>query len=198
MTDPKLPQVPDSPAGHTPALQPDATRRRLAGLGVTAVFTLASRPVLAGTCNSPSAHASGNMSFRGEPPVCSGRTPAGWRGTVNGNNPNNGFPGGNVDFSAVFANGNGVNWPGGGNGRLYMVMGETDNNNANPTPNPISKEFAATLLSIRDNRIPATVLDEGKLINMWVEWRTTGSFKPKAGVSWNAGAIIDYLRALQA
>ena len=40
------------------------SRRRLtgAGLGVSAIFTLASQPVLANTCLSPSAACSGNLS----------------------------------------------------------------------------------------------------------------------------------------
>lgn len=184
------------PESHpTPPANP--ARRKLAVLGVGAVATLASRPVLAGTCNSPSAAASGNMSVRGTPPMCSGRSPQQWVDASNSNDPNNGFPGGNVVFSTVFANGNGILWPTDDNGRLRQVMSAPDNSNANPTPNPISKEFAATLLNIRDGRIPAAVLDEGRLIGMWVEWRSTGKFSPMAGIDWDANQIVTYLRSLQ-
>jgi hypothetical protein len=209
------------PEGESQAV--DLSRRKLGmGLGVSAVFTLASRPVLAGQCMSPSSAASGNLSTHGEPPTCTGLTPAQWVATVtsgtsnNGllggslfgrvlsasadNNPDNGFPGGNVEFNDVFANGSGINWPNGSNGRLRQVMdiaAYPDNGNAAPNPNPISAEFAATLLNIRDGRIPSSVLTENALIGMWTEWRTSGQFAPKAGAAWNADQIVAYLRTLQ-
>ena len=178
------------------------SRRKLAGaaLGAGAIFTLASRPVLAGVCNSPSAAASGNMSHHGPAPNCTGRSPAQWVASVNSNQTNNGFPGTNVVFNSVFANGNGIIWPNGANGRLRQVMDSTanpDNVNATPRPNPISAEFAATLLSIRGGRIPTAVLTEVALIGMWNDWRTTGTFQPKAGVNWDANQIVTYLRTLQ-
>lgn len=176
----------------------DLSRRKLGmGLGVSAIFTLASRPVLAGVCNSPSAAASGNLSHHGTPPSCTGRSPAQWVASVTSNNPNNGFPGGNTEFNDTFANGGGINWPNGANGRLYAVMTTANNNNADPRPNPISAEFAATLLNIRDGRIPATILSEVKLVHMWNDWRDTNAFEPKLGASWGDTQIVAYLRSLQ-
>ena len=86
---------------ETPAPQPeeashsvDVSRRRLGiGLGASAVFTLASRPVLAGQCMAPSSAASGNLSSHGTPPTCTGLTPAQWVSTPPGQ-----YPGGNVSF----------------------------------------------------------------------------------------------------
>jgi hypothetical protein len=197
------PETPDTPSASPDARSVDPTRRKLAGLGVATIFTLASRPVLAVECNSPSAAASGNLSFHGTPPNCTGRSPSTWVSSVDSsspNNPNNGFPGGNVEFNNVFANGNGIDWPNGANGRLYEVMNSSsnpDNANTNPRPNPISAEFAATLLNIRGGHIPAEILTEVKLINMWNEWRNTGGFHPTAGMTWNDTQIVNYLRSLQ-
>lgn len=200
----------------------DQSRRKLTGaaLGVSAIFTLASRPVLAGQCMSPSSAASGNLSTHGTPPTCTGLTPAQWVAlaqttTPNSpNNPNNGFPapGGNAKFHDEFAKGSRADW---GNARLYEVMGgdatsgqggflgslgggNSASSAANPiSTNPISMEFAATLLNIRDSRIPATVLTENGLIGMWNEWMGKGVFAPKAGATWDTDQIVAYLRTLQ-
>lgn len=197
----------NSPDSEKPAARPaqeraaiDVARRKLSmGLGASAVFTLASRPVLAGQCMTPSAAASGNLSHHGTPPTCTGRTVAQWVALANGNNnPNNGFPGGNVVFNSVFANGNGINWPNGSNGRLYRVMTAPSNANSKPQPNPISAEFAAALLNIRGGFVPPTVLNDVGLIGMWNEWKDTGVFTPKAGATWDANQIVAYLRTLQA
>ena len=187
----------------------DTSRRKLAGaaLGVSAIFTLASRPVLAGQCMTPSSAASGNLSTHGTPPNCTGRTPAQWVASTNGNsnsnNENNGFPGGNVNFhfqsstvlNGVFKKGSRANWNG---NTLRAVMGASDNGNASPSANPISKEFAAALLNIRGGFVPVRVLTEVQLIGMWNEWMDSGVFAPKANASWTANQIVTYLRTLQA
>ena len=224
-------EIPARPPVQDPA-RVDLSRRKLGvGLGVSAVFTLASRPVLAQQCLSASAAASGNLSTHGAVPTCSGLTPGEWVALAQNTNPTdpnsptqNGFPGGNVNFHApaLFASGSRADW--GSSTRLYEVMaggtntpgtttpssqggflGSRGADNASaatsiiapPTgPNPISMEFAATLLNIRDGRIPNSVLDETKLIGMWNEWLTTGVYAPMAGVAWNADQIVIYLRTL--
>jgi len=189
-------ETPSTPSVSPDASSPDQTRRKLAGLGGAAILTLASRPVLAVTCNSPSAAASGNLSTHGTPLTCTGKSPSFWGDMGNRNSRN-------VRFDTVFASGTRANW---GNKTLKQVMLADDNNNGlNPTspnpadqPNPISKEFAATLLNIRDKRIPDTVLNETKLIGMWNEWLDSGIFQPGANSgSWDAGKIVIYLRSLQ-
>lgn len=184
----------------------DTSRRKLAGaaLGVSAIFTLASRPVLAGQCMTPSSAASGNLSTHGTPPTCTGRTPAQWVDSTNSNNEDNGFPGGNVNFhlqttnpvlNGVFKIGSRADW---GNNTLRAVMATTDNANVSPSANPISKEFAAALLNIRGGFVPPGVLTEVQLIGMWNEWMDKGFFAPKANTSWKADQIVTYLRTLQA
>lgn len=229
-----MPTPPDSEISSSaprPKSRPvDLPRRRLGvGLGVSAVFTLASRPVLAGQCMSASSAASGNLSVHGPALTCTGLTPAQWvdraqnANPMDPNNPTqNGFPGGNVQFHAVslFVSGSLADW--GPSARLYEVMADEDSptgtGNTNkrggflastaesntaatssaPNPaNPISMEFAATLLNIRDGRIPSGVLTETGLIGMWNEWMDTGMYAPMAGTTWNADQIVAYLRTLQ-
>lgn len=205
----------------------DLSRRKLGlGLGVSAVFTLASRPVLAGTCLAPSSAASGNLSTHGTTPLCAGHTPEWWvnfaaaRSPAAPDQPDNGYPGGNVKFHEAFASGGSANW---GNDRLYVVMGGTTSgssrrsgvlgspsggnggNSGNSVdtfstttgPNPVSAEFAATLLNIRDGLVPAAVLNETRLMGMWNEWLMDGTYSPMAGATWNTDQIVTYLRSLQ-
>jgi hypothetical protein len=214
------PETQDTPPAASQNDAIDQSRRKLTGaaLGASAIFTLASRPVLAGQCMSPSSAASGNLSTHGTPPTCTGLTPEQWvaqaNTTAHPNNPDNGFPGGNVKFHdpSVFASGSRAAW---GNARLYEVMGgnatpgqggflgtpgagNSAGSAANPiSTDPISKEFAATLLNIRDSRVPATVLTENALIGMWNEWMGEGVFAPMAGATWDTDQIVAYLRTLQ-
>ncbi|MEQ1662892.1 MAG: hypothetical protein ABL877_09380 [Thiobacillus sp.] len=185
--------LPQDAAADSPV---DLSRRKLgAALGVSAVFTLASRPVLATTCVSASAAASGNLSTHGTPPNCTGKSPVAWVGANAGKTQHFHPQTSPTVTTGVFKTGTKANW---GNKTLFQVMKATaDNGNAAPTPNPISAEFAATLLSIQNGHIPVAVLTDSKLINMWNEWMNTGTFAPKAGVSWNASQIVSYLRTLQ-
>lgn len=219
-----MPITPDSEASaRQPERDPhqvDLSRRKLGlGLGVSAVFTLASRPVLAAECMATSSAASGNLSSPGTLATCTGLSPDQWVAlAAPPNNPNDAFPGGNVEggnvkFHEAFASGSAANW---GETRLYEVMGGTRpgrggmlgspaNKKSSDTidtfaatgPNPISAEFSATLLNIRDGRIPDRVLNETKLMGMWFEWLTTGTFSPMAGATWNTEQIVTYLQSLQ-
>jgi hypothetical protein len=218
----------ETPARHAdPEPKPvDLSRRKLGmGLGVSTVFTLASRPVLAAQCMAASAAASGNLSSPGSLALCTGLTPAQWVALAQSampNDPNNstqnGFPGGNVKFHDVLASGSSANW--GTATRLYEVMAAGSGVAINSRrggflgspasasdstslsvgangPNPISMEFAATLLNIRDGRIPDNVLNETGLIGMWNEWLTTNLYAPMAGATWDTDQIVAYLRTLQ-
>jgi hypothetical protein len=171
----------------------DQSRRKLTGaaLGVSAIITLASRPVLAQECLTPSAAASGNLSHHGDLPPCQGLSVDAWKVIA----PED-LPGGDPKFNDVFKkNSNKANW---NNDTLSVVLDSTDE--TTQKPNPISREFAATLLNIRSNPplIPPAVLNEVGLIGMWNEWVDTNAFVPKAGASWNGTQIVTYLRGLQA
>lgn len=199
MTPSQTPETPNPPAATEDEPRVDLSRRRLAGVGASAIFTLASRPVLAVQCNSPSAAASGNLSHHGMAPNCTGQTRAQWIASLTVSDPRN------VTFhpppppsrSGVFTDGGPGSRADWGNRTLRQVMQAADNGNATSRPNPISAEFAATLLNIRDGRIPDSILTEVALIHMWNEWMDSGAFTPKLGASWNAAQIVNYLRSLQ-
>lgn len=221
-------EIPAPPSQHNPHAV-DLSRRKLGmGLGLSAVFTLASRPVLAQQCLAASAAASGNLSAPVTLSTCTGRTPAEWVAFAKSNFPespnipNNGFPtptfsllsasdGGNIVFNTVFGSGS--------DKRLYEAMGgdtrtvapsglggalssrsssgATSTSTITAPADPISMQFAATLLNIRDGRVPDNVLTETKLIEMWNELQTKGVFAPMAGATWDATQVMAFLRTLQ-
>lgn len=190
----RSPDTKDTQPVETQNGEINPSRRRLTGaaLGVSAIFTLASRPVLAQECVTPSAAASGNLSHHGTAPICTGKTAAYWAGIAQ-----NQYPGGNPKFKDVFTNGARATW--GSEDKLDDVLKDTTNTtNTGTKPNPISKEFAATLLNIRNDPNSVPVLTETQLIGMWNEWVSTGAFAPMAGASWSAAQIVTYLQGLQA
>ncbi|MDP2030209.1 MAG: hypothetical protein Q8K12_11280 [Thiobacillus sp.] len=217
--------TPDTPNTLPDASQQDAvdqSRRKLTGaaLGVSAILTLASRPVLAGQCMTPSAACSGNLSQHGTPTTCSGRSPGYWKqhperwplpylpGTCNG--------GGSVCNKAV-------NWKDGTlfhptfalvtNGIGNSFLADLDNNPTTPKTslsmmqvmmmndgaNPwgltdadnLGMHIVAALLNAKKGLTP--VLTELNVINIWNEWASKGYFEPTANVHWNAAQIVQYI-----
>jgi len=195
----RSPDTQDTPPEATQNGDIDSFRRKLTGsaLGVSAIFTLASRPVLAGQCMTPSSAASGNLSHHGTGNNCTGSTALTWAGTAPNTYPSgpNGRTG-NPKFKDVFSNGTKATW--GDNDKLDDVLKDTNNtDNTGTKPNPISKEFAATLLNIRRSSTSVPVLTETQLIGMWNEWKASGVFTPKAGATWDTATIVWYLQSLQ-
>lgn len=225
MSDNKL----DAHTGSTQPveLQPNSptslTRRRLTsvGLGVSAIFTLAGRPVLAAQCTSPSAAASGNLSQHGAPLTCTGRTPGYWKqpqhanawvapytqgtcsggGSGNGSNGSNGSNGcsaspqnwtGGTLFHDVFAGSNfKVN-----NQSLSMNQVMVMNNNSYPDvtdPDNLGSHIVAALLNAASGKTNG-VLSVMGVIGMWNEWVAKGYFEPSAGAKWNSAQIVAYLQ----
>jgi len=197
----------------------DQSRRKLAGaaIGATAILTLASRPVLAGVCESPSAAFSGNMSHHGTPITCSGRSPGYWK-----QHPNN-WPAPYDAGSATGQRNQAENWSGGtlfhptfalvtnsvGNSFLadfdqipttaptslsmmqVMQMNDGDNPWGLSDPANLGMHIVAALLNAKAGFTP--VVSESDVINMWREWAIQGYFEPVAGVEWNAAAIVEYI-----
>lgn len=168
----------------------DTSRRKLAGaaLGVSAIFTLASRPVLAQQCLSPSGFLSGTLvSHHGSPVNCSGKSPAQWV-TENSSTISS------TKFSSIFADVSmRVEW---GNDSLKKVMQDAGATNVTLKPNPISAEFAAALLNIRAGTYPAG-LNEAALRIMWTEFAKKNSYEVTAGVFWTPSQIVSYLQYLR-
>ena len=207
--------VPTSDAPTHSAI--NTSRRRLtgAGLGISAIFTLASRPVLAAQCTSASAAASGNLSQHGTPPQCTGRTPGYWKVSQHGQ-----------DWPALYKQGScNENGNGGGNGGCSespenWVGGTTFHpefqgskftiNNKSLTMNQVMVLNNSSYLGVTDqdnlgSHIVAALLNaaSGKTDGvltvatvkaMWSECQTKGYFEPMAGVKWTPAQVVAYLK----
>ena len=212
---------------HTPETQdtsPEASqdgeinpsRRKLTGaaLGVSAIFTLASRPVLAAQCMTPSAACSGNLSQHGTPTLCTGKSPGYWKEHTEAW-PSPYLPGSCTSGKKSYNQA--VNWQGGTlfhplfsgtqfmadldgnfstpNTSLSMMQVMMLNNGSNPwgltDPDNLGMHIVAALLNAKAGLTP--VLSETDVINMWNEWVSKGYFEPKANVQWNSKQIVDYI-----
>ena len=195
---------------------PNPTRRKLtgAGLGMSAIFTLASRPVLAAQCTSASAAASGNLSQHGTPIVCTGRSPGYWKQPQHAK-----------EWVAPYIQGSCSNGAGKGSmgcmespekwtgGTLFHdVFGgsnfKVNNKSLSMNQVMIMNNSSYAGLSDQDNcgcHIVAALLNaaSGKtngvlsvmdVIGMWNEWVAKGYFEPSAGAKWNSAQIVAYLK----
>lgn len=210
--------TPETPPAAAQNDTVDQSRRRLAGvaLGVSAVFTLASRPVLAADqCMTPSAAVSGNLSQHGTPTLCSGRTPGYWK-THPESWPSPYLPG-SCNGGQNICN-QAQNWK---NGTLFhplfsgtQFMADLDGNPATPKtslslmqvlmltnggnpwgltdPDNLGAHIVAALLNAAAGLTP--VLSVTDVIGIWNEWASKGYFEPTANVQWNSAQIVDYLK----
>jgi hypothetical protein len=216
---------------HTPTTPPDTTkqdsvdqsRRKMTGtaLGVSAILTLASRPVLAGQCMTPSAACSGNLSQHGTPTTCSGKSPGYWKehprswplpyapGTCTGGgsvcNKAEKWQGGTL-FHPIFAfvtNATGNSFLADFDGNpntpktslsMMQVMQMSDGNNpwGLTDQDNLGMHIVAALLNAKMGWTP--ILTEADVINMWNEWASKGYFEPTANVKWNAAQIVTYIK----
>jgi len=211
------PETQDTSPEALPHSEINPSRRRLAGaaLGVSAIFTLASRPVLAtDQCMSPSGAVSGNLSQHGTPTLCSGRTPGYWK-THSGSWPSPYLPG---NCNAGNSCNKVQNWKG---GTLFhplfsgtQFMADLDGNPGTPKtslslmqvlmlsngstpwgltdPDNLGAHIVAALLNAKAGLTP--VLSETDVIGIWNEWVSKGYFEPTANVQWNSAQIVDYLK----
>ena len=193
------------------------SRRRLtgAGLGMSVIFTLASRPVLAATCTTASAAASGNLSQHGAPLICTGRTPGYWKnlqhanewpapykqGTCNSGGSTNGAGGcsdspqnwtGGTAFHPLFGGSNfKIN-----NKSLSLNQVMVMNDSSYPgvkDPDNLGSHIVAALLNAASGKTDG-VLSVTTVIGMWNEWVAKGYFEPSAGVKWSSAQIVTYLK----
>jgi hypothetical protein len=198
----------------------DQSRRKLAGaaLGVSAILTLASRPVLAGQCVTPSAACSGNLSQHGTPTTCSGKSPGYWKqhpeqwplpylpGSCSDQcNKADKWSGGTL-FHPIFGlvtNGIGKSFladfdsnPISAPTSLSMMQVLMMNDGSNPwglfDPDNLGMHIVAALLNAKKGLTP--ILSESDVINMWNEWATKGYFEPTASVHWSSAQIVQYIQ----
>lgn len=196
----------------------NTSRRRLtgAGLGMSAIFTLASRPVLAAQqCTSPSAAASSNLSQHGTPTVCSGRTPGFWKNPQKASEWPSPYSQGTCAKSSTGkgksdtsegCSSSPANWSGGtlfhsvfGGSKFktlsltqVMALNDSDYQGIRDQDN-LGAHIAAALLNAASG-FTKGVLDENAVIGMWNEWVDKGHFEPTAGVTWYSAEIVMYLQ----
>jgi len=207
------PDIPNTPTDASSQQNVDQSRRKLAGaaIGATAILTLASQPVLAGVCRSPSAAFSGNMSHHGTPITCSGRSPGFWKERPE-EWPTTYDPGSCSDqcnkvenWSAgtlfhplfagdnFFANIDGDSMTDPTSLSMMQVMQMNDGNNSwhLSDPDNLGAHIVAALLNAEAGLTP--VLSVPDVTNMWREWESQGYFEPVAGVQWNSKDIVKYI-----
>jgi hypothetical protein len=187
------------------------SRRRLAGagLGMSVIFTLASRPVLAAGCTSPSAAASGNLSQHGAPLTCTGRTPGYWKNPQHANEWPAPYAQGTCN-SGSGCSSSPQNWTGGtafhplfggsnfkiNNKSLSLNQVMVMNNSSYPgvtDPDNLGAHIVAALLNAASGKTDG-VLSVTTVIVMWNEWLAKTYFEPSAGVQWNSAQIVTYLK----
>ncbi len=213
----QTPETQDTPPEALPSGEINPSRRRLAGaaLGVSVIFTLASRPVLAADqCMSPSGAVSGNLSQHGTPTLCTGRSPGYWKNkgqswpspylpgscsAGNGCNKPEKWTSGTL-FHPLFSgtrfiadlDGN----PGTPKASLSLMQVMMMNDGSNPwgltDPDNLGAHIVAALLNAKMGLTP--ILSEMDVIGIWNEWAGKGYFEPTAGVHWSSAQIVAYLK----
>lgn len=189
----------------------DRSRRRLtgAGVGVSAIFTLASRPVLAIQCVAASAAASGNLSHHGSPPQCDGRTPLFWSASEHKtewpfpyqqgtrvSDPTNGYGGssspsdwsGGTTFHPAFSGNKFKSLT------MTQVMLMNNNSYLGITDEDNLGAYCIAALLNAESRRTEDVLTVEKVQAMWTECQTKGYFEPTAGVRWLPAQVVAYLK----
>lgn len=160
------------------------SRRRFgkSGLAVSGVIaTFASRPVLgAEICKSPSGFLSGNLSTRGEQPVCSGRSPGYWKNHTSWPIPNRT----GAKFSSVFTCTKGTPYY---TITMFNLLNPQDFDKHN-----LGMHLVAAYLNAKAGWTPFLTVE--RLRSMWNELRMTGYFAPTAGVKWNAEQVVSYIK----
>lgn len=196
----------------------NTSRRRLtgAGLGVSAIFTLASRPVLAAHCTSASAAVSGNLSQHGTPLTCTGLSPGYWK-----QHPES-WPSPYLPGKCENDCNKTESWSSNSiNATLFHPVFYGDKFFADLDSNPITEKTSLSMMQVlkmndgsnpwgledADNlgaHIVAALLNaasgktnnaltESNVKTMWQECQMKGYFEPLAGVEWYPPRVVEYI-----
>ena len=185
-------EQPDANAGAPapdaiPALTPQgASRRRIAGLGVSGVLmTVASSGAMAQVvCKSPSGALSGNLNSHAPVQTCDGDNPAWWAKN---------FPSGvnkNTKFYQLFPTSDKV-----GNMNLSTVIAQRANNGVASVPALI----LATWFNVTAKPPKITVMTQQGVKDMWANYeRNGGVYRPGNGSQvWSSAQLASYLMSTQ-
>jgi hypothetical protein len=173
--------APAAPAAIPPLSPQGASRRRLAGLGVSGVvMTVASNHAMAGlVCKSPSGALSGDLNSQRPNVVCNGVSPGYWK-----NHPN-AWPA-QVKTSDLFS----LHFS--GNGPLSPLTCMQVLNKQKADKNNVAMHIVATYLNVLSGRI--TFLTGQAVRDIWAQYSTYGSYTPAGSTkSWNGSQLVDYL-----
>lgn len=163
----------------------NAGRRRFARSGIAAsgiIATLASRPVLATVCKSPSAALSGNLSNHHAPTACEGRSPGYWK--------NHDWPIPNREtalFRSVFNVPYTSKTP-----SFYSITMNDLLTEKNFDKDNFGMHLVAAYLNFVSGKSP--FLDTFTLNAMWSEIRLRHYFEPTAGVKWTRAQCVAYIQ----
>lgn len=176
--------APAAPAA-APAIPPltrrGASRRRIAGLGVSGVvMTVASNHAMAAlVCKSPSGAMSGNLNSQAPNVTCEGRSPGYWK-THTESWPSD------VKTSDKF-------------GKVFVCHGQLGTfsclkvlDHQDIDKNNVAMHIMATYLNVCSGKI--SFLTRQAVKDMWNEYNTNGTFRPTEGATpWSGGQLVDYL-----
>ena len=158
-------------------------RRRLLRGGLSAapiIASLASGPVSAGLCTTGSAYGSLHPSGTRTSLTCSGRPPATWMQAL-GHWP----IGANTLFSACFS-------PALADGttKIKSVIDPSKGYD------PVACHCLAALLNASTSPplTPASILSTAYVKAVWWSYASKGYFEPTAGIQWNGGQIVDWIK----
>lgn len=189
------------PSNETITSSPsNGSRRRLlrGGLGVAPVLmTVASRPVMAGVCESASSHTSLSGSRVAAADRCSGGSPTYWmsRSSTSGSSSSTAYlmdvststgSLASITFGSVF----GV--AGGYGDKTFLQVLESGHSSS--SKDGLAAHLVAAVLNVQAGYTPATVLDVTRAQSIWSDYNALGYFEPTAGIRWDSAQIIDWLK----
>lgn len=185
--------TPSAPAAIPPLTPKGASRRRIAGLGVSGiVMTVASNHAMAElVCKSPSGALSGNLNSQSPNVSCEGRSPGFWK------NHQSEWPSEvkTTDLFSKFFSAHGLL----GNLTCLQVLGsDEDDKEGKPKldKHNVAMHIMATYLNVVSGRI--TFLTRQAVIDMWAHWNTNQSYTPAVGADpWNGDEFVNYLSSTQ-
>ena len=180
-------------------------RRRFLKAGLAAgpvIMTLQSKPVLGNVCHSPSGTMSGAMSQKaGQIKTCNGYPLSYWRNSGSAGGGGVGWVGIRPDlpyhpaFRLGIVSGSQQFLTAGLKSRP-LTMYEVLCADAAQDPYGLCGHFITALLNINSGRIPAAVMDQTRLSQLWVEWSRTGRYRPSGqSKAWDAADIVQYFRS---